>query len=322
MQVKKVPVTEALGHILLHHQIDAHGQKILSKGRYITREEIPALEMSGCQEVYVAILDEEDVSENEAAHYLGEMLAGDRLETSRAATGHVNLVATAPGLLKVDQEALLALNSQPGITLATIRTHTVVRPKTITGTIKIIPYAVPRSDLEAAATIAQDNPPLTVKPFVVKRATLIISGSQANEQKVTAGFTAPLRERLAAYGAELKLGPYAPPQETALSHALKLALDEKTEMILVAGETSIVDINDIIPRAIKAIGGEIIQYGMPVKPGNLLLMAYYHGIPVVGVPGCARSKKYNVVDMVLPRLAAGEQLTQRDLLEMGHGGLI
>ena len=131
-----------------------------------------------------------------------------------------------------------------------------------------------------------------------------------------------LRERLIGYNTELIEGPYVPEDEAEISEALQWALGSGAKLILIAGETSIMDADDITPRAIKAIGGEITHYGMPVEPGNLMLLAYQGDIPIVGAPGCARSQSYNVVDMVLPRLAAGERLTRRDLIELGHGGLI
>jgi molybdopterin biosynthesis enzyme len=117
-------------------------------------------------------------------------------------------------------------------------------------------------------------------------------------------------------------GPYVPEDEQKISEALRWALDQGAEMILIAGETSIMDVDDVTPRAIIAVGGEIAHHGVPVEPGNLFLLAYYGDMPIVGAPGCARSKSYNVVDMLLPRLAAGERLTRRDLVELGHGGLL
>ncbi len=110
--------------------------------------------------------------------------------------------------------------------------------------------------------------------------------------------------------------------EAEIGQALRWALDSGAQMILIAGETSIMDTDDITPRAIKAIGGEIVHYGAPVEPGNLILLAYHGDIPIVGAPGCAKSKSYNVVDMILPRLAAGEHLTRRDVIALGHGGLL
>ncbi|MCB0164870.1 MAG: molybdopterin-binding protein, partial [Anaerolineae bacterium] len=163
---------------------------------------------------------------------------------------------------------------------------------------------------------------VAVKPFVVRQAMLITTGSEVARDKVAGSFTGPLRERLAEFGTTLIEGPYVAEDEQAISQAIRAALDSAIEMILIAGETSIMDTDDITPRAIKAVGGEIIHHGVPVEPGNLFMLAYHGDIPVVGAPGCARSKSYNVIDMVLPRLVAGERLARHDLVQLGHGGYL
>lgn len=323
MDVKKLPIAEAVGHILLHNQAGADGRKVLKKGQQLTLADLETLRSLGKTEVYVAILAGNDVPENKAAHQIGELLAGEGLKPSAATTGRVNLIAARAGLFQVNVEALLALNESVGITLATLPTRTVVGPKKIVGTIKVIPYSVPRSRLEQAKAVIRAHAPVVeLKPFTIKRALLITTGSEAARQKVVDGFTPALRERLATYETELLAGPYLPEDEVVLSQALRQALQQEVGMILIAGETSIMDEDDITPRAIKAIGGEIVHHGVPVEPGNMLLLAYYGHIPIVGAPGCARSKSYNVVDMVLPRLASGERLTRRDLIALGHGGYL
>lgn len=323
MKVEKVSLNKAPGHILLHNQAGPDGRKVLKKGHRLTEADLPVLQSLGREQVYVAILAEDDVDENEAARRLGQVIVRPGIQTSTATTGRVNLIAESTGLLKVNQQALLAFNDRPGITLATLPNHTLVQPKTRIGTIKIIPYGAPRADLEAAETVVRHQAPLIeIKPFIIRRAILITTGSEAARAKVVAGFTPALQERLASYGAEMIAGPYVPEDEAEISEALQWALGDGADMILIAGETSIMDIDDITPRAIKAIGAEIIHHGVPVEPGNLLLLAYRDKVPIVGAPGCAKSKSYNVVDMVLPRLAAGERLTRRDLIELGAGGLL
>ncbi len=323
MRVEKVPLDQAIGHILVHNQVGPDGRKVLKKGHLLTGTDLAALQALGQTEVYVAILTNEDIPENEAARRLGEIIAGEHLTTSTATTGRVNLITTAAGLFKVNQPALLDFNDRPGITLATIPTNSVVQPKRIVGTIKIIPYSVPQAELAAAEAVARTGQPLVqVKPFVVRRAVLITTGSQAARQNVLSSFVPALRDRLISYEAEMIEGPYVPEEEARVSAAVQEALDWGAELILIAGETSIMDTDDLTPRAIKAVGGEIVHHGVPVEPGNLLLLAYIKDVPVMGAPGCARSKNYNVVDMVLPRLAAGERLTRRDLIELGHGGLL
>mgnify|MGYP005845256335 CR=1 FL=1 len=323
MRVEKVPLDQAVGHILLHNQIGSEGRKVLKKGHLLTEADLPALQAVGQTEVYVAILTEEDIPENEAARRLGEVIAGDHLVASTATTGRVNLMAAAAGLFKVNRPALLEFNDRPGITLATIPDNSLIQPKKIVATIKIIPYSVPRPELAAAEAVVRAGQPLVqVKPFVVRRAVLITTGSQAARQNVLDSFTPALRDRLTSYQADMVEGPYVPEDEARISAALQWALEQGAELIVIAGETSIMDLDDLTPRAIKAVGGELVHHGVPVEPGNLLLLAYIKDVPVVGAPGCARSKNYNVVDMVLPRLAVGERLTRRDLIELGHGGLL
>jgi molybdenum cofactor cytidylyltransferase len=98
--------------------------------------------------------------------------------------------------------------------------------------------------------------------------------------------------------------------------------DTDVGLILLAGETAIVDRYDIAPRALETAGGEVVAFGAPVDPGNLLLLGYLGGVPVVGAPGCSRSPKPNVIDLVLPRLLAGDRLGRADLAGLGHGGLL
>ncbi|HEX9924952.1 MAG TPA: molybdopterin-binding protein [Anaerolineae bacterium] len=323
MKVEKVPVDRAPGHILLHNQMGQAGRRVLKKGHLLSQDDVSTLRELGKDEVYVAMLAQDDVAENEAARRIGDIVKTKQIETSTATTGRVNLLATSSGLFKVNQAGLLAFNDRPSITLATIANNMTVQPKTILGTIKIIPYGVPEAELEAAVAVARRESPLVdIKPFVIGRAALITTGSEAAREKVIGGFTPALRERLAGYDTEMIEGPYVPENEADISEALQWALDSGVGMILVAGETSIMDADDITPRAIKAIGGEIVHHGVPVEPGNLFLLAYREAIPIVGAPGCAKSKSYNVVDMVLPRLAAGERLGRRDLIALGHGGLL
>ncbi len=322
MKVKKVAVTEAKGHILLRNQVGPDGRKAIKKGQRLTAADVATLQTLGQHEVYVAILEEHDIDENEAARRLGHIIAGAHIATSKATTGRVNLWAETEGVFKVNVRALLEFNQCLGLTLGTIANNSLVAPKKMLGTVKIIPYSIPQNTLTAAEEIARQQPLIELHPFRIKQAVLITTGSPLVRQKVIEGFTAPLRDRLATYQTAMISGPYVAETEQAIAEAIQEALAQKVGLILIAGETSVMDLDDITPRAIRAIGGEIVHHGVPVEPGNLLLLAYHGHTPIVGAPGCARSRKQNVVDMVLPRLATGERLTRQDLLELGHGGFI
>ncbi|MFQ5614452.1 MAG: molybdopterin-binding protein [Anaerolineae bacterium] len=322
MYLQRVTPEEAAGHLLCHHQTNEEGRRVLQKGRIVRPEDVETLRALGKATVYVAVLEANDVLENEAAQALGEVLVRPHITASRASAGRVNLIAAGEGLLKVNAAALAELNSLPGITLATLPTNALVQPRKYVGTVKIIPYAIPKADLEQALEICRSAAVIDLAPFWVKEVTLVTVGSPAAREKVQGGYTPALRRRIEELGGTLHAGPYVPEDEEDLAEALHKALDGSTEMVLVAGETSIVDDDDIIPRAIRAIGGQVIRYGVPVEPGNLLLLAYCDQTPIVGVPGCAKSKTTNVVDLVFRRLMAGERLTQTDLIEFGHGGYL
>jgi molybdenum cofactor cytidylyltransferase len=90
----------------------------------------------------------------------------------------------------------------------------------------------------------------------------------------------------------------------------------------VFGASAIADRRDVIPAAVEAVGGRIEHFGMPVDPGNLLLLADARGRPVLGAPGCARSPKENGFDWVLMRLLAGLPVPREAITGMGVGGLL
>jgi molybdopterin biosynthesis enzyme len=323
MKVEKVSTSEVVGHILVHNVMGPEGRKLLKKGRVLQPEDVTMLQALGHREIYVAMLAATDIAENEAARRLGALMAGPYLQPLSATTGRVNLMAETAGVFKINLDALLAFNDVSGVTLATLPNNSQVEPKKLVGTVKIIPYGLPNSDLERAETVIIENAPIVeIRPFLMKQAILITTGSQGSQQKVIESFSPALRHRLTGYNVELIEGPFVAEDEVAISTALRQALASQVDMILIAGETSIMDQDDITPRAIKAVGGEVIHHGVPVEPGNLLLLAYWGQTPIVGAPGCARSKHYNVVDMVLPRLATGERLTRRDLIALGHGGYL
>lgn len=323
MKVEKVPIEQAVGHILIHNQVDPTGRRVLRKGRLLQAEDVATLQALGHTEVYIGRLAEADIDENEAAYRLGAALGQPHLQRSTARTGRVDLTAGAAGIFKVNSAGLLALNDINGVAVATLADNSQVSLNQPIGTIKIIPYALPQVDLEQAEAIIHQNQPLIeLRPFSMKNACLITTGSPASHQKVVESFTPALRNRLATYNVELVEGPYVAEDETVIAKSLREALDSAVGMVLIAGETSIMDLDDITPRAIKAVGGEVVHHGVPVEPGNLLLLAYWGQTPIVGAPGCARSNQFNVVDMVLPRLASGERLSRRDLAALGHGGYL
>ena len=335
MKFEPVPLSDAEGKILGHNIAGANGQRLLRKGRRLTSTDLESLRALGRQAVYVAQLDETDIEENTAARRVAEAVCGPGLHTPGSASGRANLLSDQAGLLRVDVERLTQINECEGITLATLMNHSPVQARQIVATVKIIPYAVPESTLSMVEAIANGSPGkvrrdlrrsiVRVDALPSRRVSMILTGSVSVHQKLVTDFL-PLRDRIEKLGSSVTRTDFAAlddeADETALAEMLRRQISTGIQMILLAGETAIMDRNDIIPRAIERAGGRVEAVGAPVDPGNLLMLAYLEDVPVVGAPGCARSKKINIVDWILPRLLAGDHLTRSDILQLGHGGLL
>lgn len=326
MRLEERAVSDAAGALLVHHVADADGRRVLKKGTRLREEHLSRLAELGHSRVMVAVLAADDVLEDEAAVALAEALKTDVLRLTRVTGGRVNLVAEVDGLLEVGAERLLELNMLPGITLATIPPRTVVGPNQRTAqvaTLKIIPYAVPGADLERALALARPRPGMIeVRPLPPGvRAAMLLTGEASAHGKIEADFVPPTRTRLERLGAALVAVEAVPHEVTAIREAAA-RLAQEVDLLIVAGQTSIMDENDITLRALRDAGAEVVAHGAPVEPGNLLALAYFPQTPVLCAPGCARGLSYNVVDMVLPRLLLGDHLERMDIAALGLGGLL
>ena len=327
MEFGPVPLSEAEGKILGHNVAGADGRRVLRKGKALTAADLELLRTLGRNAVYVASLAPEDLDEDSAAGRIGRAVSGHHLRLSGPTTGRANLYSEAAGVIRVAQAGLYAINNCEGITIATLPHQTTVDEGRIVATVKILPYGLPETTVEEAESLARDHAPLlTLDPFPEREVGLILSGSPSARERIVRSFEIALRPRLAALQAALVRVDFVPLEDEAHEKALVTRIREQLtagmEMIILAGETAIMDQNDMAPRAIRQAGGEIICYGAPVDPGNLLLLAYHGQIPLVGAPGCARSPKDNIVDLVLPRLLVGDRLTRADIVSLGHGGLL
>ncbi|REJ84201.1 MAG: molybdopterin-binding protein [Acidobacteria bacterium] len=323
MRFGAVPLAEAVGHVLAHNVVDGGGRRVLRKGRELSADDVETLRRLGRDEVTVARLEPGDVGEDEAADRITRHVAAGSVRRAGPSTGRVNLHAIELGVLRIDPRRLLELNSCPGVTLATLRDWTVVRPDRMVGTTKILPYALEAEVLEQA--LAVPAPILEVEPLPRRRAHLVVTAGAGSREKTLAGFEKALRQRLEALGSSLVASCTVSSDvggEEELASALAAAKQAGAELVVVAGETAIQDRHDTAPRALERAGGEVTCYGAPVDPGNLLLLGALGEVPVLGAPGCARSPKRNIVDLLLPRLLLGHPVSRLEVLELGHGGLL
>jgi molybdenum cofactor cytidylyltransferase len=327
MKFGSVPLDQAEGKILGHNIAGQDGRRAFRKGKPLTAADVKKLRQLGLTSIYVAEMEVGDIDEDSAAGRLAKAVMGDGLRLSGPSNGRANIFATVPGVLRVDAERLAQMNGFPGITLATLVGNSAVRQGKMVATVKILPYAVPEKDvLQAEKTAAENGPILSVSAFNRQRVGLILSGSPSARERIVHSFESALQQRLAILNATIYKVDFISLDDDAgqtnLAEMIGRHLEQGMELIIMAGETAIMDRYDLAPRAVEQAGGEVTCFGVPVDPGNLLMLGYHGRVPIMGAPGCARSPKTNIVDIVLPRLLAGDRLDQTTMMHMGHGGLL
>lgn len=329
MKFGYVPVREAEGAIMAHSlglgpQASA---KRIAKGTVLDADHIRQLIASGIAEVVAAVLEDGDLPEDVTAMRLAQALVPEtgaqHIRITGAGAGRVNLYATSCGIVTLDTARIHALNAiDPMISVATVPDYARVDAGGMIATIKIIAYAVPEAQLIRAETGAGGA--IRVLPPVYQTATLIETVTQPAASGEVSGELsgkgrAAMAGRLARFDATLTPRVVVPHAEAALSDAIKQATGE---MLLILTGSATSDLRDVAPQALRMAGGEVIRFGMPVDPGNLLFIGRLAEKPVIGLPGCARSIALNGADWVLERLICGLHVGSGDIAAMGVGGLL
>ncbi|MFA6264693.1 MAG: molybdopterin-binding/glycosyltransferase family 2 protein [Pseudolabrys sp.] len=313
---------DALGATAVHSI--RQGDLVLKKGTVIGDKEVAALEAAGVTEVVVARIEKGDVSEDQAAADIAAAVGGEGTRTDRAFTGRCNLFAEAAGVLVVDKGAVDRLNRvDEAVTLATLSAYKPVVEGEMIATVKIIPFAVAgqaRDKAIAAANTAQSV--IRVAPYVVRKVGVVSTELPGLSPKVIDKTLKITEARLAPAGATIVAERRVPHEQAALARAIDDVRKAGAELVIVFGASAIADRRDVIPMGVEEAGGAIEHFGMPVDPGNLMLIGRVGDAPVIGAPGCARSPKENGFDWVLMRLLAGLPVSRDDITGMGVGGLL
>ncbi len=321
MKFGETPLAEAQGAILAHSV--KLGTRALKKGKPLTAEDIAALATAGRTSVIAARLEPGDIIENEAADRVAKALTCPGVSIAPAFTGRANFYAERAGLCLVVREAVDRFNLiDKSITIATIEPSGVVEPKQMVATVKIIPFAVRSEALDACLDAVAGRTLFQVVPFKPHRTALIQTILPGLKDSILDKTIETTRDRLTERGSSLDWEKRCPHDAAALAMLIDEAVKGGAELVLVAGASAILDRRDVIPAAITALGGTIEHFGMPVDPGNLLLMARFADVPVLGLPGCARSPKVNGFDWVLWRVLAGLPVGAEAIRRMGVGGLL
>lgn len=312
---------EVVGSILAHtHRL---GGGAFKKGRRLVEDDVRRLRDVGARDVMVALLEPGDVHEDAAAARVATWFTGKGLEHGTAHTGRLNLCARHDGLVVIDHDAIDTLNAvDEGVTVATVRQHSPTRALAMVATIKIIPFAVRESTLAAIGDRIAGRELIDVRPFHPRRVGLVMTTLDNLPGTLLDRASSAQRQRVQRLGSTLTHEQRCPHDEAAVADALMRMARDGAEVLLVLGASAIVDRRDTVPAGLTRAGGTIIQLGMPVDPGNLLMLGDLHGVPVIGLPGCARSLAPSGFDFVLQRLLAGLPVDAATVRGMGVGGLL
>lgn len=322
MKFGPVSPEDALGGTAVH--TIRKGELVLKKGTVIEASHVAALKAAGIADIVVARLDAGDVSEDDAAAAIAQAAGGQGVRADAAFTGRCNLFAEKAGVLVVDRAQIDAMNRiDEAVTVATLPAYKPVVEGEMLATVKIIPFAVAGDIFMSAMKTAHQRKPLVrVAPYKIKKVGVVSTLLPGLSPKVIDKTLKITDDRLDPAGARIIAERRVPHDQAALAKAIRDVENEGAELVIVFGASAIADRRDVIPAAIEAVGGTIEHFGMPVDPGNLMLIGTANGRPVLGAPGCARSPKENGFDWVLMRLLAGLPVTREDITGMGVGGLL
>jgi molybdenum cofactor cytidylyltransferase len=295
---------------------------VVKKGTLVTAEIAMRLKQAGVETLIAARLEPDDIAEDEAAFRLARALAGESVVVEAPFTGRSNLYAETAGVLVIDVDAIHSLNAvNEAMTAATLPAYKPIVAGEMVGTVKIIPYAIPEILLQQGIESAGKSA-LRIAPYTRRKVEVVSTTLPALKPTVIDKTLAVLARRLEPTGARIMRDHRVPHEATALAQELALQAGGDTELIVIFGASAIADRRDVIPSAIEMAGGRVEHFGLPVDPGNLLLVGSIASKPVIGAPGCARSPKENGFDWILHRLLADVPVRRADIMSLGVGGLL
>lgn len=322
MRALTVDVKASTGRILCCTVFRPGGKKLLAKGHVISDEDVRILESEGMEQIWVTELEDGEVGEDDAVKAVANEMGCGSFEIRAAAGGRSNLIATEPCCVLVDDELLRQINCTASVVIATVPNLAYAVAGQRIATVKSAPFAVSKEQLQAIIGIVKERGPiLQARP--IRGATVgVLYSDPLSGERGRQLFENIMRQRLERFGVQANYILSCTEDENSVTRCLQHLLRSKPAAILTASTTAPAGPEDIVGQAMMRIGAQIERFLAPVEPGNLLLLAYKDDTPIVSAPGCFRSAKPNVVDMVLPPLLARYRLTGWEIGGLGHGGLL
>ena len=322
MRAQTVDVKSSNGRVLCCTVFRPGGKKLLAKGHVISDDDIRVLESEGMETIWVTELEEGEVGEDDAVCAVASEMGCGSFEIHLAAGGRANLQATEKCCVLVDDELLKQINCTASVVIATALNFSFAGPGQRIATVKSAPFAVSRTQLDSVVAILKDRGPILQARPIRTPAVAVLYTDPINGDRARQLFENIMRQRLDRFGVTLGLATSCMEDEASVGRALQNLLRSKPSVILIASTTAPAGPEDVVGRAMEKAGGCMERFLAPVEPGNLLLLTYKDDVPMISAPGCFRSAKPNVVDLVLPPLLARYRVSGWEVGCLGHGGLL
>jgi molybdenum cofactor synthesis domain-containing protein len=322
--MKEIKVENAVGMALAHDLTQIIPGKfkgrLFKKGHVIREEDIPQLLNIGKGHIYILDLPEGFIHEDDAALRLAQAVAGENIYAAGPSEGKMTLKSEIDGLLKINEMAVHQINEQMGISLSTLVTNRPVKKNEAIGGVRQIPLILEEFIIRKVEAICQEHSYISkVIPFRSLKIGMVTTGSEVYEGRIKDKFGPAVKRKVEYFGSEIVEQCVVPDQSDLIESRIRYFLDQNLDLIIVTGGMS-VDPDDRTPSAIKNTGANIIRYGIPMLPGSMMLVSYFNEIPILGLPGCVMHDPYTSFDVFLPRILAGEKITENDIIKLGYGG--
>ena len=321
--MKKMKVQDAVGHALCHDitaMFDGFKGALFKRGHVITEEDIPKLLDIGKQHVFIWEDHAGEIHEEDCARRLSAMTTVEGAHYGPISEGKVQLIADTPGMFRVNKTLLEKINHIGDITITTLPDHYPVTPGQKLVSMRIVPLVTQESQIEEAEAFAKTEKLYDLRPYQPKKVGIIITGSELYHGRIKDKFEAVARAKLAKYPSEILGATVCDDALDMIVGAAQEFLAQGADFLIFSGGMS-VDPDDLTPSAIRALGANVVSYGVPSQPGNMTLVADLNGVSILGVPGAAISRPTTMFDVLLPQIFSGDPLTKEDLIRLGEGGL-
>lgn len=322
MRAQTIEVQQSTGRILSSAIFRPGGKKLLAKGHILREEDIRILRSEGLDQIWVAEIDEDEVPEDQAVCGIAGEMACGCYEIQLAPGGRANLIATEPCCVLVDEDLLRQVNCTTGLVIATTLNFSLATAGQRIATVKSAPFAMSKSDFEGSLNMLRDRGPIMQARPARGASIAVLYCDPLNGDRAKTLFESVLRQKLERFGVRAHVQLAVLETEEQVARGLQQLLRTKPSAILVASTTAPAGPDDVVGRAMEKIGCNIERFLVPVEPGNLLLMGYKDDTPVLSAPGCYRSLKPNVIDLLLPPIMARYRVSTWELACLGHGGLL